>query len=313
MKIKTLLAAACAAIIFLSGCKGGGTSGGGSGDAVAFKFNVAKGTKFSYLLGMNMDMNQSVMGQQVKMKTDIGMGYTFEVTGDSAGWKTMTATISKISMNMAANGMSMKYDSDSPSSDTTGPMGKMGAIMGAMKGGQFGFTMNENGEIGQVTGINEMVQKMTGSMVGDQAAIANQAIGKTFNEQSFKQNMQQSFAMYPGKPVKPGDSWSKKLTMDNNGLPMSLDNTYTLQAVEGNTLKVKVESKITSAGSTVAAPGMSVDMTGDLKGLNTFDQATGLPLSGDDNMTINMKMKGQGQEIPMKMDMKITITGKKEN
>lgn len=308
MKIKTLLAAACAATIFLSGCKGSGAGG----DAVTFKFNVPKGTKFSYAVGMDMNMNQTMGGQQVAVKTNLGMGYTFEVTADSAGWKTMNATISRVAMDMNANGMSMKFDSDSPNTDTTSPMAKVGVMLGAMKGGQFSFTMNENGEIGQVTGIEEMTQRIISSMPAAQADMARQTIGKTFNEQSFKQNMQQAFAMYPGKPVKIGDTWTRTLTMDNNGMPMKLDNTYTLQAVEGSNLKVKVDSKITSAGTNAAVPGMQIDMTGDLKGVNSFDEATGMPLNGDDDMNLDMKMKMQGQEMPVKLKMKMTITGKKE-
>jgi hypothetical protein len=36
----------------------------------------------------------------------------------------------------------------------------VGKVMGAMKGGQFGFTINENGEIGSVFGLQEMMKNM---------------------------------------------------------------------------------------------------------------------------------------------------------
>lgn len=303
MKIILLPAVALAATALLTGC---------SSNTVDFKFNVAKGSKFNYTIAMDMNMDQAMMGQHMKVNTKVTMGYVFEVLNDSAGWKTVSSTIDRIGMNVDANGMNMRYDSDSTSNtDTTGPTAKVGKIFGAMKGGQFTFTMNTNGEVGQVSGMKEMVQKMIeGAGTFDSAGI-NETMNKTFNEQTFKQNLQQSFAMYPGKPIKPGESWNKTLTMDNNGMIMKLDNTYTLESVSNNIAKVRVASKISSGGGAGALAGMQMDMSGDLKGINNFDLPTGMPLSGDDNMQMDMKMHVQGQEIPMKMNIKITIAGKK--
>ncbi|HWB27829.1 MAG TPA: DUF6263 family protein [Chitinophagaceae bacterium] len=304
MKIKTLLVVAGIAYFILPGCKG-------SGDAIDFKFNVPKGTKFSYTVGMNMGMDQAVMGQSMKVASKITIAYLFEVLDDSAGgWKKIRTTISRFGMQMNANGMEMNFDTDTPSEDTTGPMAQVGKIFGALKGGQFVFTMNGDGKIGEITGIREMTDKIIAGMTSVDTSVARTSLDKAFNEENFKQNLQQSFAMYPGKPVKPGDSWSKSIEMNSNGMPMKLDNTYTLKSVEGDSIKVDVVSKITAGGSAMMQ-GMNLDITGDMKGINTFDKATGMPTSGDDNMKMDMKMKMQGQEVPMKMDIKVEITGKK--
>lgn len=302
MKLRNLLVIAFTGMIALSAC---------GGSSVDFKFNVPKGTKFNYNVVMDMNIDQNVMGQSVKVDSKITMGYVFEVIDDSAGWKKMTSTVSKFGMVMNANGMNMNFDSDVPVSDTaTGPMAKVGKIFGALKGGQFTFTMNEKGEVGQVMGMHDMINKIVANMPATDSAMGAATLGQSFSEESFKQNIQQSFAMYPGKPVKVGDSWTKTLQMNNNGMPMTLNNTYTMQGVEGDKINVKVDSKITSNGGG-PMPGMQVDMTGELKGVNSFDKTTGMPVSGADNMKVDMKMKMQGQEIPMKMDMKMTISGQK--
>ncbi|HVX50379.1 MAG TPA: DUF6263 family protein [Chitinophagaceae bacterium] len=309
MKIKILVAITTLALAALAGCKGGSF-----GEAVDFKFNVAKGTKFTYGITMDMNMNQAVMGQNMKVNSKIAMGYQFEVLDDSAGWKRLSTTISRFAMHMNANGMNMDFDTDEPENDSTGdgsPMEKVGKILGALKGGQFVFTMNGDGQIGEITGIKDITSKILARMPAEDTAIAAQSLEKTFNEESFKQNMQQSFAMYPGKAVKPGDTWTKTMNMISNGMPMKLENTYTLQSVEGDSIKVAVASKITADGLSSIMPGMDISMTGDMKGLNTFNKTSGMPVSGDDNMTIDMKMKMQGQEVPMKMDMKMTMAGKK--
>jgi hypothetical protein len=91
---------------------------------------------------------------------------------------------------------------------------------------------------------------------------------------------------------------------------MKLANTYTLDSVVNGVAKVKVVSKITSPeGATIQ--GMTVTMDGDMKGVNGFDLATGIPVSGDLTMDLKMKISTQGQEIPMAMKMDMLIEGKK--
>jgi len=302
MKFNHWLAIACMGVIALQGCKGG----------VDFKFNAPKGSRFIYTNVIDANIEQNVMGQSVKVDSKITTGYLFEVISDSAGWKKLTCTISKFVIAMNANGMSMNVDSDEPVADTaTSPMAKMGKILGALKNGQFTLTMNEKGDIGQVTGMQDMLNKIVAGIPQADSAMGAAMLAKSFSEESFKQNMQQSFAIYPGKSVKTGDTWTKTLQMSNNGMPMTLNNTYTLQSVEGDKINVKVDSKITSGSGSSPMQGVQVDMNGEMKGLNSFDRATGLPVSGNDNMKIDMKMKMQGQEMPMKMDIKMTITGKK--
>ncbi len=304
MKIAILPAYIFVAFLLLTGCTGGG------GDPVTFKFNMAQGSKFSYSVVTDVNMNQSVMGKDMKLASKIITAYTFEVTADNAGFKTVKATISKIAMKIDANGMAMNIDSDLPTTDTTGPMAKVGKVFAGIKGGEFYFTINENGDVSKVTGMDEMIEKTLPGVAAEDTAFAKQTLAQAFNDHSFKDNLQHSFAVYPGKPVKPGESWTKTYTMDISNTPMKVDNTFTLESVTGNVAKIKVVSKL-SLGGALPAPGMQMDITGDIKGINNFDLQSGMPLDGDNTVEINAKMKMQGQEIPMKITEKINTEGKK--
>ncbi len=313
MKKNFFAAIAFAASVLLMGCQGGsGTTAGTGGGAVTLKFNMDKGSKFEYTMDMDMKVKQDVSGQTMDVTSKITMGYIFEVTGDSAGWKTLTSTINKIAMDMNGGGMSMKFDTDNPSaSDTAGPMSSIGKLFAAMKGGQFSFTMNEKGEVGSVSGIKEMMQRaMTAANVPDAASMM-QNMGKAFDEDNFKQNIQQSFAIYPDKPVKPGDTWTKTINMNTSGMIMKADNTYTLESVTGDNAKIKVSSKLGSGGDSTAVAGVQMNMSGTMDGDMTYDIPTGMPAAGDLNMKMSMKVKAGSQEVPVTMDMKMTITGKK--
>jgi len=309
---KFLTVAAVAASVIMTACGTGNETK--TADGYTLKFNVEKGTKFGYSSTMDMSMKQNVMGQDMEVKNKMLMGYTFEVTGDSAGWKTVAATISHIAMDMNAGGQVIHFDSNEPDTAVASeqnPMAMVGKVLGAMKGGRFGFTINENGEVGSVYGMKEMMQNMMEKTNLPDIEIMAESVAKSFDEENFKQNMQQSFNMYPGKPVKTGESWTKTMTMKNGGMDMKMDNTYTLESVNGDDAAVKVVSKISSGADTSGTMGMKVDMSGTMDGSMNYDLPTGLLKKGDMNMKMNMKMTGQGMEVPVDMNMKMIFEGRK--
>jgi hypothetical protein len=278
---------------------------GKSGDAIDLKFNLAKGDSYDYNMDMNMSMKGNINGQAMNVTNKMAMGYHFGVTGDSAGWKKISSTISRIAMNInAGSGVNINYDSDKPVDTSDMVNGTMGKVLGAMKGGEFTFTMNDKGQIGSVTGITEMMNKMMAS-VPNAGAMAG-SMGSAFNEDNFKQNIQQAFGMYPSKPVKPGDTWTSVMNTNNAGMSIKMNNTYTLESVSGDNANIKVNSKITSPSgdSTV---GINGNMTGTMK----YDVPTGVPVDGDLDMMMNMNVNQGGQSMPMNMDIKMKITGKK--
>jgi hypothetical protein len=293
-----------AAIVHFASC-----NSASSGDTVELKFKLPKGNKYEYAMSMEMKMNQEMMGKEVDMKNNMGFTYLFEVTNDSANWKTVSSTITKINMDMNANGKSMHFDTDMPAIDS-GPAAIMGKVFGAMKGSQFLFTVNDKGDIGEVMGVKEMQDKMIASMPNDEGEGAAEGLSKAFDEESLKQNMQQAFSTYPGKPVKIGDSWTKTTTQKIQGMTIKSDNTYTLEAVNGNDATVKVSSKLNLDNSGQVNPAQ-MTMTGTTEGKTHYDLATGMTTDSDIDMKMDMKIKANNTEIPMSMNMKMKIKGKK--
>ncbi|HLK30946.1 MAG TPA: DUF6263 family protein [Puia sp.] len=306
MNNKFLTAIAFISFALLIAC---GASSPNNGNTIILKFNLKKGQKFDYYLNMDMNMIESVMGQTMNIDNKFGIGYIFEAEKDSNEWKTITSTINRINMDINAGGKSMKFDTDNPVSDTAGPGGMMSKIFGAMKGGQFTFTMDEKGHVGNVYGMKEMMERMISNLNVPNAEAIMQGMGKSFDESSFKQNIEQSFAIYPDKPIKPGDTWVRTMNIASNGLPVKYENTYTLNSVTGNTANIKVSSKLSSGADSSASGAKDVNgtMTGDMN----YDIPTGIPLNGKLNMKMNMKVAAQGQEIPVNMVMIMTTTGKK--
>jgi len=302
--MKNLFILIAIGVVLLTGCHSS------SQGPVTLKFGAAKGTKFTYTETTDMTLTQAIMGNDVKVTTAITFGYVFEVVNDSAGLKTVQVTLAKIQLNASANGQDMKFDSDNPGTDTTGLMGSTGLVFASLKGGQFSFTINDYGDVGQVTGLKEMLQERLGKINGPGNISASQGMDNTFNEQTFRETLQQAFAVYPGKPVNEGDSWTKATSLNISGSGAKLDNTYTLASFDGKVAKINVVSKI-SPGQSGAPQGVQIEMTGEAKGTNSIDVATGIPLNGDNNITLDAKAAMAGQQMAMKATVKITVTGQK--
>jgi len=272
---------------------------------IDLKFNLATGENYDYNMDVDMSTTGDFGGQSIDVKNTMMLGYHFTVLGDSAGWKKLSATISKIVMNVNTGGMSISYDSDKPvdSTDVTG--GMLGKVLGQMKGAKFGFTMNEKGQIGSVTGVNELVERMQANVPG--ASEMGAGLGNSFSEDNFRQNMQQAFGAYPGKPVKPGDTWTSTTSSTASGMKLETANAYTLESVSGSIANIKVNSKLSTASTDSAAAGISGTTTGNIM----FDIPTGIAIDGNTETSLDIKVKEQGQTIPMTTDIKMKLTGKK--
>jgi hypothetical protein len=224
------------------------------------------------------------------------------VTGDSSGWKKLSALISKIAMNISTGGMNINYDSDKPTDSTDMISSTLGKVLGTLKNSQFAFTMNEKGDIGSISGINEMMEKMTANASG--LGPMTSGISGAFDEDNFKQNLKQAFGIYPGKPVKPGDSWSSSNNTNKGGMEIKSDNVYTLESVAGNIANIKVNSKISS-------PDTTTNIAGTITGTMQYDIPSGVAVDGDLDTNMNMNVNAGGQSIPMTIGIKTKITGKK--
>ncbi len=271
---------------------------------INLKFNLAKGKGFNYNIDLNVITAGNAGGQNINVKNSMVVGYDFTVIDDSSNWKKMQATISKIAMDISAGGQNIHYNSDEPADTSDVISNTFSQVMGAMKGSQFEFIMNADGKIGYVTGVNEMVQKMKDKSTSDDMA---SGMAGAFDENNFKQNLQQAFGLYPGKPIKPGNSWKSTTSTTSNGMDMNMYNVYTLESVTGNIANVKINSKISSPSDSTAPTTMNGSYTGNMQ----FDIPTGIPVNGDINMILNITINAGGQSIPMKTTIKMKVTGKK--
>lgn len=248
------------------------------------QIKVKKGAKIHYKVDMSIDINQSMMGQEVSM--------TMSSIGD-AELKATNVARSLIDWTYSLQKMKMKM---------TGPMMPTGMDT-TINSPPSTFTTDLQGNITKQEGLQELSEAMSGGI---------QTI-----------SLEQYFSPVLGRSLKPGDTWevSRVDTTPQGGIDVRINTTmkYTYHGTVDTmkTKAVRISSEITSMTLEGEGnqQGMDIIVDGDGNGTNTFyySQKDGLLLAAVSNSEINARASVTGQAamvIPMTYVMKSTLVRK---
>lgn len=245
---------------------------------------------------MDMKMDSEVQGQ--KMDTEMDFDYTLEVLDNRDSVKTVRTTYDNIKMEMNAGTMNMSFDTGQPQKDSAidlqkNPMGMMSNMFYAMKGKSFEMKINNRGEVISVTGLDELKNAIVNSIAVDENVkqAMEQAFNSQFNEENIKNSFSQAFTIFPDKPVKVGDTWTKTMSM---GGMMAADMNTTYKVKE-----IKADNVVLDVNSTVSMGGNNGTQTGTMQ----LNPETGL---------VTEAQLDQKFTSPVNMVIKTKITGKEK-
>lgn len=270
------------------------TSPAAAATAIPLRFNLQPGKQYGY--GMRMEMQQQ-MGER-SMNNTMEMAYRLAVLDEKQGLRTIRASYDRIVMSMKMGEMKLDFSSENPAPEgaATDPMQLLSRMFAAMKGKSFVLKVDEKGEVKSVDGLKEIGQQLVKEMnlpENLRPAMARN-FESQFNENSVRQSFSQTFSIFPQKPVKVGDSWTRQVGSTRGGAP-DATSTYTLRAVNSNLATVDaVSSENVKEGK----------MTNTNRARLYIDTRTGLVTRG----SFEQEMQGA-----MKMKSKGTITGRELN
>ncbi|HUR66588.1 MAG TPA: DUF6263 family protein [Chitinophagaceae bacterium] len=266
------------------------------------KFNLESGKGYDYEMTVNMD--QEIMGQQMKM--DMSTYYSMDVAGDDGSTKTITTAIDRFRMKTAVAGFNVDIDTDKPfvadSSDVMGKsLGALNKVFGAIKGQQFSMKVTAEGKITEVNGFENMGKNIADSLGldgNDRAEMLKQFEGQ-FNADEIKQSLERVWYIFPNKEVKVGDSWQKSTAMGGK-MPAKYNSTYKVTDIEGDMVTLEETSKI----ETRENEAEEIKLSGDVTGTIVVDSRTGLVVTADQDMKIKATSKGMSFDIKGKTKIK---------
>jgi hypothetical protein len=241
-----------------------------SSEKIELKLNLPKGEKKTFVTIEDINMQVSVAGQSVDMKTKTTIDSEVESKGvESDGVSTLDVIYKRIQLD-ATGQLEMSYDSDDPNTANN----LLGQKMHGMAGKNVTMKFKPNGKL-----VEE---------VGEE---------KAKGPAKLKESVGQMFAVLPDKPVAIGDSWEHESKVESDPtMPMEIASKYTLKEVRDGVAYVKVDAKISSKN------GMKGTMEGDIE----IDQKTGLQKKAVVNITAEGKQGPASFKLDgvMKMDLK---------
>jgi len=292
----------CLSLLVLFSCKSE-SENSGNGNPITLKINFKPGEKYLYTTQVNQKINSmnTTMDQSMTME----MIYAYE--GEEGENKKLKITYDHITMGLTTPMGPVQYDSKAPEKSPADM-----AFMNSLIGKSFGIKVAPNGDIAAVEGLGELIKSLSGATDDN----TRSAMEGQFSDTAIRMMMQNSFDLYPGKPVKVGESWGKKsvMSMGFQGLNVNMENTYTLKSINSGKATVAVASAMNLPATDMSAAAgvpMQIQMNGKQEGTMELDIATGQILSGKTTQNIEGRISGGGQTIPMNINGDVVISSKK--
>ena len=235
------------------------------------RLKLKKGDVFKMENTTDQFIEQEIMGQTQEQHQVMKYTLSYEVTDVVNKIYTLKITYLAVSAMMDTPMGKMEYDSENHDGGDISPMLKGFA---ALPGKHFEIKVNEMGQTIEVNGTDEMLDQLVKEFDLPDENTREQVRGslkRQFGDKALKSNMESAMALYPEKPVNPGDNWKTSVTTEVM-TSMVVNNQYTLDAIEGNTANLSVQSTIKSKpnGEGLEMGGMKLfyEMNGEQAGKN---------------------------------------------
>jgi hypothetical protein len=256
---------------------------------------------------IDQKITQDLMGQQQVINMTIGAIQKIDILDvDGQGNMQTRRTYAWTRLKQGGPMMGVDYDS---SQQTTPPAGAEG--FAALVGQSYVVRVSPQGKVLEITGMEQVAEAVRKKSPATDAAQGPDALSPFIDKDAVKEMIENSLAVYPDKPVEPGDSWTRK-QLTNRGFAMITESKWTLQKREGGvaTIATAASVKTDPNGAPMVAQGMAMKMelSGGQEGTITMDEATGLARANRGRQQLKGEIKiGASAEGPFNM-MAIPMT-----
>lgn len=270
---------------------------------VLLRLNLDKGANYQMTMNMDNDIDQDVMGQHIKVlqKMEIITSYkVLDVLPDKN--YVIEYSFGKMKITMDVNGQQTVMDTENAGDNPAAQS------MKDMTGHILKITVNNQGKVQKVEGMEEFVSKIA----GNQQLVQNMQMFS--DESNFKTFFEQTHGFFPEPEVEVGSKWSNSVKMPSL-MNMDMVMNYEVADIGENQVVINVLSNM-NTDSPIETNGMKIHltMTGTQTGVMKIDRKGGLESTSELNQKTDMLMKmknpesGEDIELPMKMNSLVKST-----
>jgi hypothetical protein len=287
-------------------------------EAIDLRLRPVKGQVQRIHATVTQKLAQTINGTDQSSTQTIGLGYTFTTENVAAdGTATIKVSYDAVSYKQAGQLGSVEYDSANPPAQVP----QSARSFAALAGQSFTMQITPTGRVTQIEGLDQMVDSILQKREipeGPNKAMQEKAIRHQFSEEALKENMESMLAIYPERPVKPGEQWTRKASI-SKGLPMVMDNTFTLKEVGGDVATLDVKSKLTSNSEATPIDSgprkLTYSLSGEQTGTMKVDRATGWMKSAEMQQKVSGEMTtdaggGRVAKSPITIDTTVKLESK---
>jgi hypothetical protein len=263
-----------------------------SQDSDNLKWKFEKGKTFYQEMTTDTKQEMDVMGMKINQtqKQTFYLSWTPVEQAADGNW-TIKQKIEGVKMDIQIGGNSISYDSTKDAAAAN----PLADFFKALVGTEFKLTIDPQMKVTKIEGRDEFIKKL------QQANPQMETLLKTIlSDDALKQMSDPAFGVVPNKPVKKGETWEKKTTL-NMGPIGKYDSTYKYtdegrDEKDKNLVKIKVDTSLKyvppDAGVSGGLPFRIVKANLDSKeatGTILFDTSKGRVSSSN----LNLKLEGQ--------------------
>jgi len=266
------------------------------GEGYTLKMRMNKADTFHHNIKMDMNMKMDVMGQAMDMKMKMETGTRFEVMDTTSTKKELKLTYTRMHMGMDMGNKAMAaINTDSILNASTEKMVGKSVLL----------ELSPTNEITQVKGFDSLML----TSIDNEAS--RQMMEKMFSKDQMNSLFGMMFSMYPGKPVKVGETWTAKTKVNLANMDMQVNTKYKLVGVKNGVADIDVDGIIDGKGD-MKQSGMSmgVSMSGTQKGMFTIKIDDGYMQHGSYKMDVKAEMEMGGQKVPMSIKANYSLSNK---
>jgi len=271
------------------------------------KFQLKEGATYTLKQTTDQLINITVMGMSQEVKQKNVFEYSYLVEKVEAGVQTIKVTYDAIESSRESAQGNTSYNSRTDSA----PDNVESKYMAALIGESFWMKMNETGEILEVNGTDDLLEKGLSQIDGvDETTLStiNTQLKSQFGDEAMKSNMGQISAFFPTKKVKVGKSWKKKVSTKTT-MAMNMSSVYKLDKVEDGKAYISIETEITPGEGEPMEMGpmtMEYSLEGVQNGNIVLDLATGWTLEGNMDQDLGGNVQIDSPQMGV-MDAPMTI------
>ena len=291
---------------------------------VDLSLKLEKGKEYKQTTTSKSTILQEIMGQKINISTTVNGTNSFLVKDINEDGYITEVKYEDLNMSITVP------KGGGISSEVIDEKNPMISILNDLKGNTFEMMISKKGKITEVKNfdaIMETIMEGLDKLPDGQKEPMKQQILKVYGDEAIKQGMEMISAIYPDKPLKKGDKWTKNTNLESE-IPMEIITDYELVEVtpdyaliKGNGTVNKVENHAdieangtvdkadNNTGFQVNGVGMKYDISGTIVSEIKVDRNTGWIINGEINQDINIDgLLEKSDKLPLEIKISMNMT-----